>query len=213
MAWPKGKDKVLFLSLSHSHCWSPTITDAVSSSHSLAGTGPILLFSQVCFLPLPGTSSLGPVPCLVLSCLLALGSSKKVILCLYCHFLIGHKAVWMPFSVHSLASDRRLWLSSNLIDKWLEMEKRSFWLFSKGAKENDCIYHIITSVDSFVGLPCWYFVYSGDSSIGLPILKGMLLCFSHTNLSLCAFFFNLIIFCRGFIWQSFYKLFITHIWE
>ena len=169
--------------------------------------GPFFLFSQVCFLPLPGTSSLGPVPCLVLSCLLALGSSEKVTLCLYCHFLIGQKAVWMPFSVHSLASDRRLWLSSNLIDTWLEMEKRSFWLFSKGAKENDCIYHIITSVDSFVGLPCWYFVYSGDSSIGLPILKGMLLCFSHTNLSLCAFFLTSLFSVKG----SFGSLFTSYL--
>lgn len=59
------------------------------------------------------------------------------------------------------------------------------------------IYHVITSVDSFLDLPCWYFVYSGDSSISLPIffffsslpiLKGMLLFVSHTNLSLCAFF-------------------------
>ena len=64
VAWPKGKEKVLFLSLSRRHCWSPTTTDAVSSSHSLAGAGPILpvfsslfsaaprhLFSRSCALP------------------------------------------------------------------------------------------------------------------------------------------------------------------
>ena len=64
VAWSKGKEKVLFLSLSHRHCWSPTTTDAVSSSHSLAGAGPILpvfsslfsaaprhLFSRSCALP------------------------------------------------------------------------------------------------------------------------------------------------------------------
>lgn len=57
-----------------------------------------------------------------------------------------------------------------LVVTWLEMEKRSFWLFITKDKENDCIYHIFTSVDSFLGLSYWYLVYFGHCNISPPIL-------------------------------------------
>lgn len=66
--------------------------------------------------------------------------------------LLSKKQSGCPFFCAQLVSMGSVCLPSVLIVTRLEMEKRSFGLFIKRDKENECIYHIFTSEDSFLGL-------------------------------------------------------------
>lgn len=70
-----------------------------------------------------------------------------------CHFFLEREAVWVPTFGHGLVCVHRLCLPSQQSHCYMIRNGKEVILtLDHRDKENDCIYHIFTSVASFLGL-------------------------------------------------------------